>query len=52
MQCEKEITPERLQIEDVGKDEVDSSRRRSVRRSSRRHKDKSKRLQRLASMPG
>ena len=48
------MKPERLQIADGGcKDGVSTAgRRRSVRRSSMRSKNKSSRLQRLASMPG
>jgi hypothetical protein len=46
---DKEKVPKRLEVADVGSD---SGRRRSVRRSSFRTKEKKKRLQRLASMPG
>ena len=46
---DKEKIPQRLEVAEVGND---GSRRRSVRRSSFRTKEKKKRLQRLASMPG
>ena len=46
---DQEKVPQRLEIAEVSND---GGRRRSVRRSSFRTKEKKKRLQRLASMPG
>ena len=46
---DKEKIPQRLEVTELGKD---GGHRRSVRRSSFRTKEKRKKLQRLASMPG
>ena len=46
---DNEKIPQRLEVTELGKD---GGHRRSVRRSSFRAKEKKKRLQRLASMPG
>ena len=47
-----ENVPKRLEVAVDVVDNKDGGRRRSVRRSSFRNKEKKKRLQRLASMPG
>ena len=47
-----ETVPKRLEVAVDVLDNKEGSRRRSVRRSSFRNKEKKKRLQRLASMPG
>ena len=47
-----ENAPKRLEVAVDVVDNKDGGRRRSVRRSSFRNKEKKKRLQRLASMPG
>ena len=47
-----EKVPKRLDVAKDVADGIDGGRRRSVRKSSHRSKEKRKKLQRLASMPG